>query len=376
VFFGTYEEDYPRNQILRRALEGAGCEVVDCHVSVWKGLAHKTGLLARGAGKLRFYGRLPWAYARLAAAYLRTPRHDAVLVGYPGHLDALWANALRRLRGRPRLVLDVFVSLYDTAVGDRAAVKRGSALARLLAWLDRAACHAADALLLDTDAHVEFFERELGVSRTRFTRLWAGADEALFQPRAALPAEGGSKFRVLFVGKFIPLHGVDVVLRAAKLLEDDPEIEVRLVGEGQLHGEMRALADTLRLHNVEFVGWARYQDLPAELARCHVALGIFSPGGKALRVIPNKVFQALATGRPVITEDSPAVRELLVDGEHALLVRPGDPQALADAVRRLRADPTLRQRLATTGADWFRREASVEALAPTLRAVVAGSPAR
>jgi glycosyltransferase involved in cell wall biosynthesis len=268
--------------------------------------------------------------------------------------------------------LDVFVSLYDTAVGDRAAVRRGSAMARLLAWLDRAACRAADALLLDTDAHVEFFERELGVSRTLFTRLWAGADEALFQPRAALPAEG-RRFRVLFVGKFIPLHGVDVVLRAAKLLDDDPEIEMRLVGEGQLHGEMRALADELGLRNVEFAGWARYQDLPKELARCHVALGIFSPGAKALRVIPNKVFQALAMGRTVVTEDSPAVRELLVDGEHALLVRPGDPQALADAIRRLKVDPVLRERLANAGAELFRREASVAALAPALRSVLAGS---
>ena len=52
-------------------------------------------------------------------------------------------------------------------------------------------------------------------------------------------------------------------------------------------------------------------------------------------MIPNKVFQALACGTPVVTADTPAARELLRDGESALLVPPGDPAALVDAIRRV-----------------------------------------
>jgi len=64
-------------------------------------------------------------------------------------------------------------------------------------------------------------------------------------------------------------------------------------------------------------------------------LGIFGTSAKAGRVIPNKVFQALACGAPVVTADTAAARELLRDGESALLVPPGDPEALAAAIRRV-----------------------------------------
>ncbi len=57
-------------------------------------------------------------------------------------------------------------------------------------------------------------------------------------------------------------------------------------------------------------------------------------------MIPNKAFQAIACGTPLVTADTPAARELLVDGESALLVPPGDPRALAAAIRRLAADPS------------------------------------
>jgi glycosyltransferase involved in cell wall biosynthesis len=74
-------------------------------------------------------------------------------------------------------------------------------------------------------------------------------------------------------------------------------------------------------------------------------LGIFGTTSKAGRVIPNKAFQAIACGRPLITSDTPAARELLTDGSDALLVPPGDAQGLAAAVRRLAADPALAERL-------------------------------
>src|SRR5688500_18098364 len=118
LFFGTYEEDYPRNRILRSALALVDAQVIDCHVSIWRGRTHKPGLLG-GAGAIGLALRLAWAYLRLAARYLRAPRHDVILIGYPGHLDALCAGFLRRLRGNPRLVFDAFVSLHDSAVGDR-----------------------------------------------------------------------------------------------------------------------------------------------------------------------------------------------------------------------------------------------------------------
>jgi glycosyltransferase involved in cell wall biosynthesis len=114
-----------------------------------------------------------------------------------------------------------------------------------------------------------------------------------------------------------------------------------------------------------------YERLPEELHRAGCALGIFAASPKAQRVIPNKVFQALACGTPVITADTPAARELLVDGESALLVTPGDARALADAIRRLAQDPKLAQRLAEGGQAAYRAHASEAILGARWRDLLA-----
>jgi glycosyltransferase involved in cell wall biosynthesis len=89
-------------------------------------------------------------------------------------------------------------------------------------------------------------------------------------------------------------------------------------------------------------------------------------------VIPNKAFQALACGTPLVTADTPAARELLVDGESALLVAPGDPEALADAIRRISAEPELGARLSTGGLAAYREHASEDVLGVRWRGVLEG----
>jgi glycosyltransferase involved in cell wall biosynthesis len=109
---------------------------------------------------------------------------------------------------------------------------------------------------------------------------------------------------------------------------------------------------------VEWVDWVEYERLPEENQRAGCALGVFGTSAKTARVIPNKVFQALACGAPVVTADTPAARELLRDGESALLVPPGDPEALAAAVRRLAHDSQLARAVGAGGRAAFDERAS------------------
>ena len=167
---------------------------------------------------------------------------------------------------------------------------------------------------------------------------------------------------MLFVGKLIPLHGLETILAAARLA---PEIPFRVVGNGQL--------DTLlveRPPNVEWVEWVDYERLPEEIQRAGCALGVFGTSAKAGRVIPNKAFQALACGTPLVTADTPAARELLRDGESALLVPPGDPEALAAAVRRLAAEPSWREASARAAWPPTRTQASEDVLGERWRGLV------
>jgi glycosyltransferase involved in cell wall biosynthesis len=88
-------------------------------------------------------------------------------------------------------------------------------------------------------------------------------------------------------------------------------------------------------------------------------------------VIPNKVFQALACGTPVVTGDTPAARELLVDGESALLVPAGEPEALAEAVGRLAADAELARKIADGGRRAYEEQASEGVLGARWRDLLA-----
>jgi glycosyltransferase involved in cell wall biosynthesis len=160
----------------------------------------------------------------------------------------------------------------------------------------------------------------------------------------------------------IPLHGLETILAAARLA---PEIPFRVVGSGQLEA---LLLD--RPPNVEWVEWVDYEQLPDEIQRAGCALGVFGTSAKAGRVIPNKAFQALACGTPLVTAGTPAAHELLRDGESALLVPPGDPEALAAAVRRLAREPELALRIGAGGLAAYRARASEDVLGKQWRGLV------
>jgi glycosyltransferase involved in cell wall biosynthesis len=290
------------------------------------------------------WGRHNWSprigtLARLARAELALSRADAgkadaLIVGYPGHVDMPVAR--RVARGRP-VVFNPLVSLADTLVEDRAVVSARSPRAAALRQIDRRAFRSADLVVADTEAHAAYFRETFGLPDERVEVALVGAEDALFRPGDVQSVP----FHALFVGKLVPLHGLETILAAAAIA---PEIPFAVVGDGQLAPLLAA-----RPANVEHVSWLDYAALPDAYRRAGCALGIFGTGAKAARVIPNKVFQALACARPVITGDTPAARELLTHEADALLVPPGNGDALAEAVRRLARDEVLAGRLATAG---------------------------
>lgn len=361
-YFGTYERDYPRNALMIAGLRQMGVSVTECHAPVWERQQDKSGAY-RGMAALGLILQLLWAYIKLTYNYLRTPAHDVVIVGYIGQFDMLFAWFLTRLGGVP-LLFNPLVSLYDTFCDDRSLVKPTSLTGRLLWWLDYLSCQAAELVFLDTEQHRDYFVRTFGLHKDKFFVVPVGADDRIFQLRPLAEKEPNEPIEVLFVGKLIPLHGIETILQAAAQLRHKA-IHFTIVGSGQQAREIERLIRELQLDNVTRIDWVEYARLGEQYAKADLCLGIFGASDKAQRVIPNKVYQALAVGRPVITADSPAIRTLLTVDEQIIVCSPANPDALANQIAHLAANPSLRQRLARQSHALFERQFSIQAIGAT-----------
>jgi glycosyltransferase involved in cell wall biosynthesis len=201
------------------------------------------------------------------------------------------------------------------------------------------------------------------------------APDGAHLPAACPPprnAAGGPPV-VGYAGHLYPWKGPDVLLAA---LQELPGVQGLIVGG--LDGEadaarVRALADRLVPGRVTFTG----QVEPGRVAACLQdadVLVIPNPPGpvSATYTSPLKLFEYMASGRPVVASDLPSLREVLTDGEHALLAAPGDAAALAAAVRRVLDDRALAARLAARAFEavqaysWDRRAERVEGLLKTV----------
>jgi glycosyltransferase involved in cell wall biosynthesis len=228
----------------------------------------------------------------------------------------------------------------------------------VLQVVDRRAFRRADRVVADTEQHARFFRETFRLPPERVSVCFVGAEDRLFHPGWQPPAP----FHALFVGKLIPLHGIETILAAAALA---PEIPFRIVGSGQLERLLDA-----RPANVSWVPWVEYEELPRELQQAGCALGVFGTGEKTARVIPNKAFQAIACGIPLVTADTPAARELLTDGVDALLVPAGDAASLATAIRTLARDEGLATRIGEAGRATYEARASETVLGIRWRALL------
>ncbi len=304
-FFGTYDADQPRTRVMIEGLRQAGVAVLECRTPLWADTAHKVSVAQRPGVLTRQSGRLVRAYWQLLGQARQVAPCDAVIYPHFGQLDLIVTGWMFRHRGIP-VIWDALVSAFDTAVEDRRLLSKRSIRASGLTWADRLAGRAADVVLADTPQNAAFWHERFGVPDARLRVVPVGAEDMFAQAR---PGGGPhDRFEVLFFGKYIPLHGVETIVRAAKLLEPHSHIRVTMLGTGQQRSKVDALAAELDLTGVRFVDWVPYVDLPATIAAADVCLGIFGTGDKAARVVPNKAYQAIAAGRPLITADTPAAR--------------------------------------------------------------------
>ncbi len=333
VVWGTYDIGKPRVRIMLRGLKESNAEVILCHRDVWQGIEDKSGI-ASWRDRFRFLARWLWCYPALIFRYLKLPEHDVVIVGYLGHLDVLVLWPFAKWRGVP-VVWEAFLSLYNTVVEDRQIAGPRHPLALILYAWEWLACRAASLVVLDTKAHADYFASRFRLSGEHTADMLVGAETDVFYPRLAVSAESADHegaITVLFYGQFIPLHGIETIIAAATRLEDEA-FEWDLIGQGQEAPAIRAMLERHPLPKLHWTPWVSFHELPDRIRRADVCLGIFGNTLKANLVIPNKAYQILAVGKPLITRESDAMRQLVNEVCTGIfLVPPADPGALANAL--------------------------------------------
>jgi glycosyltransferase involved in cell wall biosynthesis len=360
--FGTYDvRVHPRVGVLIEGLRANGDEVVEVNVPLGLDTASRVAMLRQPwrlpAGAVRLARCWALLAVRGRRAYRRQPP-DVVLVGYLGHFDVQLARLL--FRGST-IVLDHLVFAADTAA-DRG--ESGSVKMRLLNALDRRALRSADVIVVDSPEHAALVPA-VDVAMV----VPVGAPTAWFDAGSAVgPRADPDVLRVVFFGLFSPLQGTPTIGRALGLLADTPQVHVLMIGNGQDLAETRRRAEPNSA--VRWIDWVPSADLPAVIAEHDVCLGIFGVGPKALRVVPNKVYQGAAAGCAVITSDTWPQRDAL--GDAAVLIPPGDAGALAEALRALAKDPPALAGLRAAARDRARERFAPAVVVTGLRARLAG----
>lgn len=248
-------------------------------------------------------------------------RYDCVFCGFAPQLvyPLLWLK-------KPRfLVMDFFISCYDTLAFDRKKVRPNGAIGKALKWLDAKTLALADVVIGDTKAHCDYFSAEFSCPRERFHVLYLQADTSIYYPRPMQPKQSKRPNTVLYFGSILPLQGVDVILQAIPMLPD-----VHFVMVGPLD-ETSAVA----YDNAEYIPWLSQEALAEKIAQADLCLAghFHATIEKAKRTIPGKAYIYEAMQKPMILGDNPANRERYnpsMDGIY--FVEMGSAQALADGI--------------------------------------------
>jgi glycosyltransferase involved in cell wall biosynthesis len=283
----------------------------------------------------RLFSFISFAAASLFAA-LRVGEVDLVMGTSPPIFQAVSAWLVSALRRRP-LLLEVRDLWPEFAID--MGILKNPFLIRLSRWLERFLYRRANHLLVNSPAYIDYLI-EKGVPPSKITLLPNGADPQMFDPstsgngiRQKLNLD--DKFVIVYAGAIGPANDLDVLLDAAAELKADSRICFLIVGDGKERKRLQSYAEALKLDNVMFVGAQPKQEMPRYLASADACVAILQSIRMFRMTYPNKVFDYMAAGRPIILAIDGVIREVVEAAHAGVYAHPGDPKALAEAVRYL-----------------------------------------
>lgn len=299
---------------------------------------------------------------------------DLVWGTSPPIFQGLTAWLLARLKRVPFLfeVRDLWPA-FAIAVG----VLKNPTLISMSLWLERFLYRHADQVVVNSPGYLTHV-RERGARRVELVPN--GADPHMFDPAdqgAAFRSANrlADKFVVLYAGAHGMSNDLGVALEAAKILQDAPESSdevLTFLGDGKEKPTLQKQAAEMGLGNVLFLPPVPKAEMAAALAGADACLAILKPIEEYKTTYPNKVFDYMAAGRPVILAIDGVIRQVIETAQCGVFAQPGNPSALAQAIRQLAADPAASRRMGLSGRLYLEQHFSRSVVAEKLAVIMEG----
>lgn len=256
---------------------------------------------------------------------------DVYVIGFRGH-EIYWLYRIFALR--KTFIFDEMMSPYDSLVNEKKVLNKNNLLAKIMYFLEKSILENSNTILTDTKLHLTLISETFGVSRNKIIVIPVGTDEDLFKTAKVKKLDVGEEFTVFFYATFLPLHGVDIILKSAKLLEKHPIKFIIIGGKGNKKGllDFKNEVNHLGLKNIEHYEWVDFDKLPRYIKSVDLCLGgPFGNTGQAKRVVTGKTYQFLYMGKATVIGK---IKENtgFIDKKNSLLVEQGNSKALADAI--------------------------------------------
>jgi colanic acid biosynthesis glycosyl transferase WcaI len=186
--------------------------------------------------------------------------------------------------------------------------------------------------------------------------VWHG--ESKWRHSQCIP---NNAFVALFAGTLGTVSGVDVLVDVARIIQGEIDVLLLCVGEGGLKQAMLDESSSLRLKNIRFLPFQPSERVPEVQASCDVALLTMRPDSSDSSV-PSKLISYLAAARPVIcaANAESAVARTVMDAEAGIVVSPGDAQAIAEAILRLKREPETARQMGRNARQYFEKYYTLE----------------
>lgn len=292
---------------------------------------------------------------------------DIYILGFRGH-EIYWP--LRRLIGKKPIIFDAMMSPYSALKEEGKHGLPGRIAAQIVKPAEAWVLRDADRILTDTNLHAQHFARTFSLPRSKITPLPVGAVESA-NPGVCPRPGSDTELSLLFYGSFLPLHGIEVIVAAAKILRNAP-LRFDFIGGGSEARSMleREFPSPARI-SFTHRNWVAFDEIVSrEIPGADLCLGgPFGDTLQARRVVTGKTSQCLALGKPTLIgaiDEEVGFR----DKENCLVVRQGSAQALADAIRWAEKNRDELAAIGARGRELYNRRLSISVIREKLEEVI------